>query len=297
MIQNNEFGPNVGFELAKQGLSVKTSNHRMVAIRVDNAAEHRLTVPATIRQQGILIEGPSMAGTGLEHKSYMCLRCRAYRWVLYPVRLSNHNRIYKPGTIVPVYELGMSCPDSDCDYVKRIWLDKFCALESHKNEISNLPKDRRVSCPKCAREGRETTLQVVRFKNTMFRGYKPSNPIYESADDPEIDTLYDAWCGEIKHTPLLLPRIWAVYKEDAAPTDWAPNDEQAARLEERARSQKCTLRPIKIAMQAKSVPIVTAVLEVPTTLKAGWVTEAELQSSGDIGFNRKFIRVQREIKL
>ena len=97
----------------------------------------------------------------------------------------------------------------------------------------------------------------------------------------------------------LLPRMFAVYRSDEAPFDWAPADAKAKALADRFQAVDEVIRPFKQARMAydqavesgRRTHIIDCVIEAHAGVRFGWVPVKDLSpkvESGDLGYTRRF---------
>lgn len=81
-----------------------------------------------------------------------------------------------------------------------------------------------------------------------------------------------------KEARLALPRAWALYREDNAPTEWVPpvDDSSALSLAISASRSGMEIRPAQHAIMSQSKATSAFVLEGTSGTRAGWLTHDEL---------------------
>jgi len=331
------FGPNVGAEISSQ-LQVKdhrvdagpATNLRLVAVKTEKMAADKITVQATLRQQGVIIVGPSHEMLGSSSRTDLLGACKAYRWVLNPVKMDRQRPWLVRGrpSIIPAKRVKVSCPT--CGYEYLLWDDEMRRLggqyraqkrgeavdrltsdgapeKAAKAEAYKYAKGIRggvVLCSRCSMRGRETIMSKQFMRNTMFPAswppWQPADPVYNTVDDPELKLIAEAWNRPVRETPEILPRIWGIYPIGKAPSDWIPRDGKAAEIERRVNAAfKATIRPFHIAYKNscsadRPSELVDLLLEASPLLQVGWVEETLLAGDPNVGFTRRFYDLPRE---
>jgi hypothetical protein len=304
---NGQFGTNLGNAVAEalehKGATLKEAPEtvRLVGIQTHNVAPGKMTVPATKRQQGVIIVGPQEFDQTNRDTYGLIKRSRAYRWVLNPVRLDNTDRwkIRDRCSIVPANRVSLTC--EICGNESVIWSDQLIRScirrrgEARKHPGTDLesPDFSTLLCKKCKDKRILTELERRPMKNTMMPArWAGSDPVFDSVEDHGLNDIVAAWVGTTESVvpdEALLPRVWAVYPANKAPSDWAPTDPKAKEIERRVRMQKGTIRPFHIARKAGSKELRAIIMEAHPTLTVGWVKEADLYG-GTKGYKRCMVK-------
>jgi hypothetical protein len=84
--------------------------------------------------------------------------------------------------------------------------------------------------------------------------------------------------GDAKQARLAMPRAWAIYRENNAPTEWIPkaDDGMAMSLAIKASYNGMEIRPAQHAIMSQSKATSAFVLEGTSGFRAGWLTYNEL---------------------
>jgi len=289
---------------------------RLVGFVTENILKGNLTVPATETQQGFIIVGPGTTKAGLKDLSLR--ECRAYRWVLNPVKMlggqyshGEHvwKRTYISGRCAMIREnmVDLVCPVCGRNKPK-MWSDEVFRLSVDKdgNKARKRSGDSFVLCKSCTDDPKidgKVAMNQTRRGVSMFPMDNPRiDAAFTGKDDPRLQAMVEAWMmPEPIYDDTLLPRVWAVYPVGQAPTDFVPQDPVAQAIEDRCaeyvikknhRSDPRTIRPLEHARKTQKEgvrsPLRTLVMEA-ADMRAGWIPEDLLFENDSAGFKRRFL--------
>lgn len=273
----------------------KVRQKRFVAIRSDGVGEGKLTMSAVRRQSGTLITGPTAEESRQADgaKSVFVRRARAYHWMLNPFKL-RAGKIEGRGSVVPTAKVRIRCTNPSCEYTAVAYL----------HEIAGMRKNNNTACPLCRqRTGTESKLQWKRIALRLLPDLDNEHiaGAFNAVDAPVLNEIANVWAQhEFSNVSNILPRMWAVYDSDKAPTDvkgWREGDVKADMIEQRLVEKcGCTIRPVSIARKADTGAIKTVLMELGAGWQMGWVYDDELYETEAYGFKRRFLESQDQRK-
>ena len=270
----------VGNEIEKvlQKGGIRLATRRLVGMKVLRVPPDKISVPAIENNRGYLLIGQRQ-GDQLDVQ-----RVRVNRWIFHPISVrmppigteaATGNGIERSPSMVTSHRVWVECETQGC-CSKAMWIDDVRRMSKHLLE-SKLDEAKEADesvrngiihayqgkfmCKDCGKLA-QITRNMTNGRLFSTHEDQTVDPVYTSADDPDIAAFQAASEG---HDTLYLPRIWAVYKKDKAPMDWAPQDPVAEELERRVQQHGKMIRPLQLAAQVVNQrgALLTFLMDVP----------------------------------
>ena len=274
--------------------TTKAEHTCLIVMQTKNVKPGCRTVSAMEHQEGTIIIGPRI--TEARHDEPTLIRKSEVRfWKLDPFKLDK-GKISKHGALHEVSSLYFVCPE--CGHTARV---SYSELNNHGLRIDKNSPTGPLNCRECnrlcERLGHGKLVPMLRLRTKLRMLPNPDEPtvqaLFSSLDDPNIKPVVVAWAEVEALKSLILPRIWAVYPFGALPTDikgWDPQDTEAELIAQKEYNQyRCSIRPINIAMQARTGMVCHILMEGKESPQIGIIDEAELSETTKQGFKRRFI--------
>lgn len=231
--------------------SVQRTNYYTAAIRV-NAPDGQLTCSAQRHFNVDLLVGPSDIDKKSDSAEAFASRVMAVRLHFSPFTFDDATGRMSRGsmTLAPMWQ----------------GVCTACGAVVAANRLLRQRRgSKQAACKRCGAANAFSQKKLERKKLEV-----------SSAGVSELYKLHGA--GNAKATRLAMPRAWAIYRENNAPTEWIPSadDEVAMSLAIKASYNGMEIRPAQHAIMSQSKSTSAFVLEGTSGFRAGWLTYDEL---------------------
>lgn len=249
--------------------STENKSLYLVGIEMLPKESGRMTMDAQTRHVGRVIIGPSSDQADIDFDTFI-QRTKTYKLQCNSFNINMTSGHITRGSVVANRSLVYACPA--CNEQFKL---SFSELNRSKRQRQRPP-----NCDKCE------------IKPPLVWRYVDMPSIVQESKLAE--RMFNAFTTvDTKATSLdkyIIPRIWAIYSEHEAPSEWAPEvgDYKAAEIMRREREQGLTIRPFQHAMHSKSIAVKGLLLEATINratgtpgVAIGWLDSNIIAGTGD----------------